>query len=47
MKTARGVMRGWMKLQERGCGIAGTCCHFARLRSLDDAEEQTDDQITP
>jgi len=36
-----------MKLQERGCGITGTRCHFARVRSLHDAEQQTDDQITP
>ena len=36
-----------MKLQEGGGGITGTPCHFARVRSLDDAEEQTDDQIAP
>ena len=29
-------MRRRMKLQEGGCRIAGTSCHFARLRSLDD-----------
>jgi hypothetical protein len=36
-----------MKLQEGGGGIAGTSGQLARIRSFDDAEEQTDDQITP
>jgi hypothetical protein len=36
-----------MKLQEGGCGIAGTSGDFARVRSLGDAEQQPDHQIAP
>src|SRR5262245_58003023 len=36
-----------MKLQEGGCGVAGTSRDFAGLRSLGDAEQQTDYEIAP
>jgi hypothetical protein len=36
-----------MKLQEGGCGVAGTSRDFARVRSLGDAEQQADHQIAP
>jgi hypothetical protein len=34
-----------MKLQEGGCGVAGTSSDFAGIRSLGDAEQQADHQI--
>src|SRR5260370_33630258 len=34
-----------MKLQEGGCGVAGTSSNFAWVRSLGDAEEEADQQI--
>jgi hypothetical protein len=36
-----------MKLQEGGCGVAGTYHDFAGVRSLGDAEQQADHQIAP
>ena len=36
-----------VKLQEGGCGVAGTYRDFARVRSLGDAEQQADHQIAP
>src|SRR6516225_8795187 len=36
-----------MKLQEGGCGVAGTSSDFAGARSLGDAEQQADLQIAP
>src|ERR1700724_4730536 len=36
-----------MKLQEGGCGVAGTSRDFVRVRSLGDAEQQADHQIAP
>ena len=36
-----------MKLQEGGCGIAGTSRDFAGVRTLDDIEQQADHQIAP
>ena len=36
-----------MKLQEGGCGIAGTSRDFAGVRSPDDAEQQADHHIAP
>jgi hypothetical protein len=36
-----------MKLQEGGCGVAGTFSDFAGIRSLGDAEQQADLQIPP
>jgi hypothetical protein len=36
-----------MKLQEGGCGGAGTSRDFAGVRSLGDAEQQADHQIAP
>src|SRR5215472_10009614 len=36
-----------MKLQEGGCGVAGTFSDFAGIRSLGDAEQQVDLQIPP
>src|SRR5882762_11816377 len=36
-----------MKLQEGGCGVAGTFSDFAGVRSLGDAEKQADHQIAP
>src|SRR5258708_6663068 len=36
-----------MKLQEGGCGVAGTSRDFAGVRSPDDAEQQADHQIAP
>src|SRR5260370_33306591 len=36
-----------MKLQEGGCGVAGTSRGFARVRSLGDAEQQADHQMAP
>src|SRR5260370_15263808 len=36
-----------MKLQEGGCGVAGTSRDFAGVRSLGDAEQQADQQIAP
>src|SRR5712664_2978493 len=36
-----------MKLQEGGCGVAGTYRDFAGVRSLGDAEQQADQQIAP
>jgi hypothetical protein len=36
-----------MKLQEGGCGVAGTSRDFAGIRSLGDAEQQADHQIAP
>src|ERR1700722_14133341 len=36
-----------MKLQKRSRGVAGTCRDFACVRSLGDAEQQADHQITP
>src|ERR1700726_1697594 len=36
-----------MKLQEGGCGVAGTSRDFARVRSRGDAEQQADHQIAP
>src|SRR5260370_37288215 len=36
-----------MKLQEGGCGVAGTSRDFARVRSLGDAEQQADHQMAP
>jgi hypothetical protein len=36
-----------MKLQEGGCCVAGMPRDFAGVRSLSDAEQQTDDQIAP
>src|SRR5258708_39113104 len=36
-----------MKLQEGGCGIAGTSRDFAGVRSLGDAEQQADYQMAP
>src|ERR1700683_2046820 len=36
-----------MKFEEGGCGVAGTCRDFARVRSLGDAEQQVDHQIAP
>ena len=36
-----------MKLQEGGCGVAGTSRDFAGVRSLGDAEQQADRQIAP
>src|SRR5215472_8774599 len=36
-----------MKLQEGGCGVAGTTRDFAGVRSLSDAEQQADHQIAP
>ena len=36
-----------MKLQEGGCGVAGTSRDFAGVRSLGDAEQQADHQIAP
>src|SRR5262249_42988565 len=39
--------RWWIKLQEGGCGVAGTFSDFAGIRSLGDAEQQADHQIAP
>src|SRR5260370_177702 len=36
-----------MKLQEGGCGVAGTSRDFAGVRSPDDAEQQADHHIAP
>src|SRR6267378_6636069 len=36
-----------MKLQEGGCGVAGTSRDFSGVRSLGDAEQQADQQIAP
>src|SRR4029077_9469423 len=36
-----------MKLQEGGCGGAGTSRDFAGVRSLGDAEQQADHQLAP
>ena len=36
-----------MKLQEGGCGVAGTSRDFAGAGSLGDAEQQADHQIAP
>src|SRR5258708_29624721 len=36
-----------MKLQEGGCGVAGTSRDFAGVRSLGDAEQQADHQMAP
>src|SRR6516164_6318208 len=36
-----------MKLQEGGCGVAGTSSDFAGVRPLGDAEQQADLQIAP
>src|SRR6267154_4221485 len=36
-----------MKLQEGGCGVAGTSRDFAGIWPLDDAEQQADQQIAP
>src|ERR1700758_5587842 len=36
-----------MKLQEGGCGVAGTYRDFAWVRSLGDVEKQADHQIAP
>jgi hypothetical protein len=36
-----------MKLQEGGCGVAGTSRDFAGGRSLGDAKQQADQQIAP
>src|SRR5260370_39258855 len=36
-----------MKLQEGGCGVAGTSRDFAGVRSLGDAEQQANHQIAP
>src|SRR5580700_3178815 len=36
-----------MKLQEGGCGVAGTYRDFAGVRSLGNAEQQADHQIAP
>jgi len=36
-----------MKLQEGGCGVAGTSRDFAGVRSLGDAEQQADHQVAP
>ena len=36
-----------MKLQEGCCCVAGTSRDFAGVRSLGDAEQQTDQQIAP
>jgi len=36
-----------MKLQESGCGVAGTFSDFAGIRSLGDAEQRADLQILP
>src|SRR5438445_994889 len=36
-----------MKLQEGGCGLAGTSRDFAGVWSLGDAEQQADHQIAP
>src|ERR1700685_1836687 len=36
-----------MKLQKRSRSVAGTCCDLACVRSLGDAEQQADHQITP
>src|SRR4029077_1106766 len=36
-----------MKLQEGGCGVAGTSRDFAGVWSLGDAEQQADHQIAP
>src|SRR6266853_2899654 len=36
-----------MKLQEGGCGVAGTSRDFAGVRSLGDAEQQVDHQMAP
>jgi len=36
-----------MKLQEGGCGLAGTSRDFAGVRSLGDAEQQADHQMAP
>src|SRR5258708_6530280 len=36
-----------MKLQEGGCGVAGTSRDFEGVRSLGDAEQQADHQIAP
>src|ERR1700722_8494309 len=41
------VPRWRMKLQEGGCGGAGTSRDFARVRSLGDAEQQADHQKAP
>jgi hypothetical protein len=40
-------LRQRMKLQEGGCGVAGTSRDFAGIRSLGDAEQQADHQIAP
>src|SRR5712691_11689213 len=36
-----------MKLQEGGCGVAGTSRDFAGVRSLGDAEQQADHRVAP
>src|SRR5262245_42151564 len=36
-----------MKLQERGCGVAGKLSDFAGTRPLGDSEQQVDLQIAP
>ena len=36
-----------MKLQEGGCGVAGTSRDFAGVQSLGDAEQQVDHQMAP
>ena len=36
-----------MELQEGGCGVAGTSRDFTGVRSLGDAEQQTDHEIAP
>src|SRR5260370_18218783 len=40
-------IRERMKLEEGGCGVAGTSRDFAGVRSLGDAEQQADHQIAP
>src|SRR5258708_981054 len=36
-----------MKLQEGGCGVAGTSRDFAGVRSLSDTEQHADHQMAP
>ena len=43
----RMCLRWRMKLQEGGCGVAGTSRDFAGVRLLGDAEQQADHQIAP
>jgi len=43
----RMFLRYRMKLQEGGCGVAGTSRDLAGVRSLGDAQQQADQQIAP